>query len=65
MPRELINLDMYCPQCGSAQADDLNFCKSCGAHLQAVRTALETRETGEKFDALIEPFRLAVPKLLN
>ena len=50
MPRELINLDMYCPQCGSAQADDLNFCKSCGAHLQAVRTALETRETGEKFD---------------
>ena len=41
---------MFCPQCGSAQADDLNYCKSCGAHLQAVRTALETRETGEKFD---------------
>ena len=41
---------MFCPQCGSTQADDLNFCKSCGAHLQAVRTALETRETGEKFD---------------
>src|SRR5690349_18532125 len=31
---------MYCPQCGSTQADDLNFCKACGANLQAVRGAL-------------------------
>jgi hypothetical protein len=31
---------MYCPQCGSTHADDLNFCKTCGANLQAVRGAL-------------------------
>lgn len=41
---------MFCPQCGSTQPDELNFCKSCGAHLQGVRTALENRESGEKFD---------------
>lgn len=31
---------MYCPQCGSTQSEDLNYCKACGANLQAVRGAL-------------------------
>src|SRR5438045_1358602 len=31
---------MYCPKCGSTQADELNYCKACGANLQAVRGAL-------------------------
>jgi len=31
---------MFCPQCGSTQADELNYCKACGANLQAVRGAL-------------------------
>jgi hypothetical protein len=31
---------MFCPKCGSTQADDLNYCKACGANLQAVRGAL-------------------------
>ena len=34
---------MFCPKCGSSQPDDLNYCKTCGAHLQGVRTALEGR----------------------
>lgn len=33
---------MFCPQCGSNQSDTLNYCKSCGANLQAVRQALTT-----------------------
>jgi len=41
---------MFCPNCGSTQSDDLKFCKSCGANLGAVRTALVSRETGDKFD---------------
>ena len=41
---------MYCPQCGSTQSDELRFCKNCGANMDAVRTALLSRETGEKFD---------------
>ena len=44
---------MYCPKCGSNQSDELKFCKSCGANLQAVRQAVATREPGEteeKFD---------------
>ena len=41
---------MFCPQCGSTQGDDVKFCKSCGANLFAVRQAVATRETGEKFD---------------
>lgn len=41
---------MFCPRCGTTQPDELNFCKSCGANLHSVRFALETRETGEKFD---------------
>jgi hypothetical protein len=31
---------MFCPQCGSTQSDDLNYCKACGANLHAVRSAL-------------------------
>ena len=41
---------MICPRCATNQSDDLNFCKSCGANLQAVREALESREAGNKFD---------------
>ncbi len=42
---------MHCPQCGTTQSDDLKFCKSCGANLHAVRTALANPEkTEEKFD---------------
>jgi hypothetical protein len=41
---------MFCPQCGSTQPDDLRFCKSCGANLQALRQIMATRETDEKFD---------------
>src|SRR5437899_10085366 len=41
---------MFCPQCGSTQPDELNFCKSCGANLNSVRTALVAGAPGEKFD---------------
>jgi hypothetical protein len=41
---------MFCPQCGSTQGDELRFCKSCGANLQALRQILATREQDEKFD---------------
>src|SRR5438067_296750 len=41
---------MFCPKCGTNQADDLKFCKTCGANLQAVRLAVEARDAGEKFD---------------
>lgn len=41
---------MLCPRCSSNQSDDVRFCKSCGANLQAVREALENREPGKKFD---------------
>jgi len=40
---------MLCPRCSSNQNDDIKFCTSCGANLQAVREALETPE-GKKFD---------------
>ena len=41
---------MYCPRCGSNQSDDLKFCKACGANLQAVRQAVDSREADQKFD---------------
>ena len=41
---------MFCPQCGSTQSDELKFCKSCGANLEAVRQVAAMRDTGEKFD---------------
>ena len=41
---------MFCPRCASEQLDDLNFCKSCGANLEAVRQAIDTREASGKID---------------
>jgi hypothetical protein len=42
---------MICPRCGITQSDDLKFCKSCGANLNAVRTALANPEKLEdKFE---------------
>jgi hypothetical protein len=41
---------MFCPRCGSNQSEELKFCKVCGANLFAVRQALDSRETDEKFD---------------
>lgn len=41
---------MFCPQCGSTQSDDLKFCKSCGANLQALRRVLATGENDDKFN---------------
>jgi hypothetical protein len=41
---------MFCPQCGSTQPDELNFCKSCGANLNSVRTALEKPGKAADFD---------------
>src|SRR5215211_2520742 len=40
---------MLCPRCASNQSDDIKFCTSCGANLQAVREAMETPEE-KKFD---------------
>ena len=39
---------MLCPRCASNQSDDIRFCTSCGANLQAVREALDAPE--KKFD---------------
>jgi len=41
---------MFCPQCAQSQPDDLNFCKSCGTNLGAVRNALVPTAAGDKFD---------------
>ncbi len=41
---------MFCPQCGSTQSDDLKFCKSCGANLQALRQVLSSKEGEGKFN---------------
>ena len=41
---------MVCPRCTSNQSDDIRFCTSCGANLQAVREALEAPDSGKKFD---------------
>ena len=35
---------MICPRCASEQRDQLKFCKSCGANLEAVRHVLGNRE---------------------
>jgi len=40
---------MLCPRCNLNQSDDIRFCTSCGANLQAVREALDAPE-GKKFD---------------
>ena len=39
---------MFCPRCGSSQSEELKFCKSCGAHLYAIRQVMDFRETDEK-----------------
>lgn len=39
---------MFCPQCGSTQSDELNFCKACGADLKAVRGALVKAPTQDE-----------------
>jgi hypothetical protein len=41
---------MFCPRCGSAQSEELKFCKVCGANLAAVMQAVAVREPDEKFD---------------
>jgi hypothetical protein len=41
---------MFCPQCGSTQSDELKFCKQCGANLFAVRKAVASPESVERFD---------------
>ena len=41
---------MICPRCVSEQSDELKFCKSCGANLEAVRQVLDTREPPPSFD---------------
>jgi hypothetical protein len=41
---------MICPRCASNQNDDIKFCTSCGANLQAVREALAAPDSAQKFD---------------
>lgn len=41
---------MFCPQCGTNQADELRFCKQCGANLSAVRVAVKKPDAIESFD---------------
>jgi hypothetical protein len=41
---------MVCPRCSSNQNDDIRFCTSCGANLQAVREALAAPDAAGKFD---------------
>ncbi|HEV2836201.1 MAG TPA: hypothetical protein VGW58_12825 [Pyrinomonadaceae bacterium] len=41
---------MLCPRCGTNQSDEIRFCKTCGANLQAVREALEQPAPAKKFD---------------
>lgn len=41
---------MICPRCSSNQGDDIKFCTSCGANLQAVREALQVPDAAGKFN---------------
>ena len=41
---------MICPRCASNQSDDIKFCTSCGANLQAVRDALQAPDAGGRFN---------------
>ena len=41
---------MLCPRCAANQTDDIKFCTSCGANLQAVREALDAPDSGKKPD---------------
>jgi hypothetical protein len=40
---------MICPRCAANQSEDVKFCTSCGANLQAVRDVIAGREP-EKFN---------------
>ena len=40
---------MFCPRCGSTQDEEMRFCKLCGANLFAVRQAVDTKQTDQKF----------------
>lgn len=52
---------MLCPRCGTNQSDEMNFCKVCGANLEAVRLALTNPEAAKRSDVgdnwLAEMFR--------
>ena len=39
---------MICPRCASNQGDDIKFCTSCGANLQAVREAMQAPDSSGK-----------------
>ena len=41
---------MICPRCSSNQGEDIKFCTSCGANLQAVREALQAPDAAGKFN---------------
>ena len=41
---------MICPRCASNQGDDIRFCTSCGANLQAVREAMQAPDASGKFN---------------
>jgi hypothetical protein len=41
---------MICPRCASNQGDDIKFCTSCGANLQAVREVLQPPDPLGKFN---------------
>ena len=45
---------MICPRCASNQGDDIKFCTSCGANLQAVREALVAPDSGTKNPAWLD-----------
>ena len=45
---------MICPRCASNQGDDIKFCTSCGANLQAVREALVAPDSGTKNPTWVE-----------
>lgn len=41
---------MICPRCAANQSEDVKFCTSCGANLQAVRDVLAGREPEKEFN---------------
>src|SRR5678815_940717 len=47
---------MICPRCTSNQGDDIKFCTSCGANLQAVREAIVAPDSGTKNPAWLDMF---------
>lgn len=48
----IIESTMFCPQCGSTQSDELRYCKTCGANLQALRQLMATRASVETADLM-------------